>query len=369
MRRVIVLLAVLTFLFSLSSVAWADPATPQLTFQQAVDKAKENSKSLQSASYDVDRSYEVRKNAGDNMDFIPAEGSQNPTADRAYTGLVQADLSWQMSMRSLSAQEDTVVMQVYQLYDGILQGQGKVEAAEKQLKNAERQRTVTDANVRVGILSKMSLIQAQSAVESAKSGLEAAKKSLDDTYQKFNQLVGLGTGDRPVLTDMPVFSVLDIDDLEAAVSRAVDASPTSWLKDQQIDLAKINLDLYNWNDKTGDPYDAKKIDVSKAVLSAQDTKDQLAKMVRTLYYNIKQLEDQYASAQESVKVAEETLRVTRVKFDAGMAIEPDVIAAEATLAQAKQSLVDINCQHDILVFAFSKPWAYAGSSSSSSSSK
>jgi len=368
-RKIIIFLAVFVFIFSLSSICWAgDPATPELTLQQAIDKAKGNSKSLQAAGYDVDRSYEVRKNASDSVTFIPAEGSQNPSADRAFIGLVQADLNWQMAKRNLSAQEDTLVMQVYQLYDGILQAQEKVKAAEVQLKNAERQRAVADASYRAGILNKMGLIQAQSAVEAAKTGLETAKKNLDDLYQNFNLLVGLEMKDRPVLVDRPEFSELKVDDLEVAVSRAVDQSPTVWLKEQQINLAKLALDLYNWNVPGTDPYEAKKYDMSKAEVSAQDTRDQMAKLVRSIYYSIKQLEEQYTSARESVKVAEENLRVTRVKYEVGMAIETDVIAAEASLAQAKQNLVDITCQHDILVYAFSKPWAYAASPSTSSGS-
>lgn len=361
MRRFFVLLTTFSLMLLFSSVAWANnPATPEISFQQAVEKAKENSKALQNANYDVDRSYKVRENAGDDVVFIPSEASTS-SADRAITGLVQADINWQSSKRTLSAQEDSVVMQVYQLYDGIIQGQAKVQVAEVQLKSAERQRTVTDANVRVGILNRMSLIQAQSTVETAKSTLETAKKSLADTYQKFNQLIGLNPEDRPALVDIPIFNELNVDDLEAAVSRAIDASPTVWLKEQQIDLAKLNLDLYKWNDSSSDPYDAKKIDVNKAEVTAQDTKDSMAKLVRTLYYNIKQSEEQYPSAQESVKVADENLRITRVKYEAGMAIEPDVIAAEAALAQAKQTLINIVCQHDTLVYAFSKPWAYAAS--------
>lgn len=362
MRRFFMLLATVSCILLFSSIAWAnEPATPELTFQQAVDRAKVNSRALQTANLDIDRGKEVRDQAADNVKFTP-NGPSTPAADKAFTGLVQADLNWQMSKRTLLSQEDYVIMQAYQLYDGLLQAQEKVKLAEVQLKNAERQRNVADASVRVGILSKMGLIQAQAAVEAANSTLDGAKKSLDDTYQKFNQLVGLEPADRPVLTSTPEYSELKVDDLDAAVSRALDTSPTIWLKGKQIELARLTLNLYDWsNASQSDSYDAKKIDVGKAEVSAGDAKDQLDKQVRSIYYSARKLEAQYDSAKESVSVAEEALRVARVKYEVGMAVETDVLTAEVSLAQAKQTLVDLTSQHDILVYAFSKPWTYSSS--------
>ncbi|OPX92640.1 MAG: Outer membrane efflux protein [Pelotomaculum sp. PtaB.Bin104] len=360
MRRILILLITISLLTISSSIAGAqESASPELTFQQAVDMAKASSKTLKNANYDIDQSKKVRDKVADNVTFTPAGGDENKTANDRFYSLVQADLNLAINKRTLSQQEDTVIMQVYQLYDGVLQAQEKVGLAELQLKNAERQRAVTEANVRVGILSKSALIQADAAVEAAKSGssgLETLKKSLDDAYQKFNQLVGLNQNDRPVLNYSPSFNEFKVDDLDTAVNRAIDASPSVWTAEQQIELAKLSLEQYNFNSESS-TYDAQAINVSKAEVAADTVRNNLDKTLRTLYYSIKQLEVQYASAQESEKSAEETLRVTKVKFDAGMAIEPDVIAAEVALAQAKQSLKDIAYQHEIKVYAFNKPWA------------
>lgn len=362
-RRILLLLITVSLTLVYSTAVWAkDAATPEITFQQALDRAKATSKTLQNASYDVDRSYEVQKDAGDNVIYIPA-GASTPAADRAVTGLAQANVNYQSAKLSETASEDTVVMKVYQLYDGVLQAKEKVKLAQAQLTSAERKRMVAEANSRVGILDKAGLYQARASAESANSTLEANQKALDEAYQKFNQLVGFEPEDRPVLKDIPQYNELNVNDLETAVSRAVDANPKVWIKDHQINLAKLTLDLYNWNSES-DPYEAKKIDLKKAEVSAGDTRDQVEQLVRTLYNTIKQQEKKYAAAQENVKVAEENLRVAQVKYQVGMVIEADVKAAEASLEQAKQEKMDILYQHDILMYAFSKPWAYAGSSAS-----
>lgn len=369
MKKYYVLISVFLYIYILMLPAGAlakDPATPEFTLQQAVEKAKANSKALKLANYDIDRGLLVRDNAADKVEYTPVGPTTDPAA-KVFTGLVQADLAWQMAKRSLRAQEDTVEMKAYQAYNGLLQAQEKVRVAEAQLKDAEWQHRMAVVSHRVGVLNKTGLIQAEAGLTSARAGLEAAKSSLNDAYQSFNQLVGLWPEDRPVLTERPEFEVIEINSLDAEVNRVLAESPSIWLAQRKIDLAKITLDLYDLTDNTQvDPYDAKEIDVEKADVSAADSKEQMRKLVRTLYYTVRQLEEQYAGAQENLELAEETLRVTRVKFDVGMATQKEVLAAEAALAKAEQSLLDLSCQHEVLVLAFKKPWAYAASPSSGS---
>lgn len=341
--------------------AWAakEPAVPELTLEQAVERAKANSLTLKSMKYEIDRSFAVRQYVGDKLEFIPLEASGS-AADTMFKDLMSADLNWRMAKRSYEAQADTVVMQVYKTYFGLLQAIEGVKVAENQLKSASLQHRVAAAQYRAGMLSKTGMLQADASLAVAKANLEAANKALEDSYQKFNQLIGLWPEDRPVLVDEPSFNAVEIYNLEFEVAKARAASPSVWLAQQRIDLARINLDLYNFNNEP-EPYVAKEIDVTKSEIAVQDAFEQMDKLVRTLYYTIKQLEEQYTSAQESVKNAEESLRVVKVKYDVGMATLAEVYAAEAALAQAKKLLFDLTCQHEILALAFQKPWAYVAS--------
>ncbi|MQL51546.1 TolC family protein [Desulfofundulus thermobenzoicus] len=373
MRRLITVMILAVGLLA-PSVAWAkEPAMPEMTLQQAVDKALANSKALKTAEYDIERSEEVRDNASDKVKWTPAgpiSGEGAAQAARAFTGLVQADLAWQMSKKSYNAEKDSVVMSVYQAYDRILQAQEGVRSAELALKAAEWQHRAAYAGLRAGTISKSDFLKGDASLEGAKASLEAAKKALEDAYQQFNQLVGLWPEDRPVLVDKPVFTPLKIDDLDYEVERAVEESPTLWLAKKQIDLAKLNLDLYVFNDPTNpDPYKAKEIDVNKAEVSAASADEKMRQLVRTIYYSIRQLEDQYAGLEQQVKVAQENLRVIRLKYDLGMATRTEVVAAEAALAGAQKALLDATCQHEVLKMAFEKPWAYAASAVSAGGSR
>lgn len=315
---------------------------------------------LQSAKYDIDRTEEVRDVAGEKIKYIPIAPASSPDpAVKAALNWKQADIYSQMAKHTYSAQEDVLLMQAYLTYNGLLQAIEGAKVAMSQLNCANMQHTYAAANYRVGILNKAGMLQSDSSLASAKKELEVANRALDDAYQKFNQFVGLNPEDKPVLTESPKFEPLNVGNLYAEVERIIDQSPTVWLTEQKIDLAKLSVDTYQFNSGDPDSYDAKRIDVDKAQGNLKDTKEQARKAIRTSYYTIKQLEEQYYAAQESLKLAEENLRVTQIKYDVGMATRADVLAAESVLAQANQLLLSLSAQHENLSFAFYRPWANA----------
>ena len=349
-----------------------EPATFELSLEKAVEMAIANSKELQNAQYDIDRAWEVREKAADNVKYIPAgiiSGDDAAKAAAAFTGLVQADLSWQAKKKAYEVTKDSVVMAVYKAYYNVLSAQENVRAKEATLKSAEWQRRIAADQLRLGMLSKSDFLTVSASIEQATKDLEAAKKALDDAYHQLNQLIGLWPEDRPVLTSRPKYEPLAVDSLDAAVERAVAESPTVWLAKSQVDYYKLRLDLYPFNSSTvSDPYDAWEIDVSKAEVSAASTEEQIRKQVRSIYYTAKQLEDSYAAVLQRLEVNREKLRVARLKFELGMATKADVLSAEAELAKTEKDLLDLIAQHEICVMLFEKPWVYSGGAGAGTSS-
>ncbi len=361
MRRMAVLVALglLLNFAALAGVASAKaPENIELTLQQAVEMAVSNSKSVKSAKYDIDKTSELRDKAGDKVEYTPIDEAST-AAETVFTRLQQADRNWQMARRAYEAEQDGVVMRVYKAYDGLLQAAENVKMAEAELKYSNSQRNIALAKSRVGMVNKAELIQAEADVQAKKAGLEAAGKALEAKYEELNLLVGLQPQAKPVLVSTPVFEELQVNDLDYEAQKALEKSPTVWLAQKNVDLAQIAFDIWNY-DATGESIKTVKIDLDKAKLSAQNTNDQFKNLVRSLYYSIKQLEEQHAGAQESIRVAEEALRVTKVKYEVGVATAMDVANAEISLEKAKKQVFDILCQHETLTYAFQKPWAYAG---------
>lgn len=361
-RKYLLILTVMMFaVVLLAAPALAkEPATPELTLQQAVEMAKAQSETIKNDLLKIERGELVADSAQLKMLFAPTSPT-TAIAKSYFLAYKTSDINLGMSQRSYAADLDSLFMQTLQSYNNILKGLEAVEVAEAQMKNAEWNHRVAVVSKRVGILDNLGMVQAESALAAARAGLDQAKKSLEDAYQKFNVSVGLWPEDRPVLVDEPVFEKFAVINLESEVERAVSKSPTVWLMQKQVDLANINRRLYTLaGSSSTDPYQTRKIDVEIAELSAAQTEEQLRTMVRGIYYTALQLEVQYDSALESVKAAEENLRVTRIKYEVGMVTNGEVLKAEAALKTAQQSLLTIKTQHQALSLAFSKPWSYSG---------
>lgn len=356
MKRVVVLMAICAFILFFSPIAAAnEPVKPEFTIQKAVQAALVHSATIKVGEYDIDRTYEVRQFAAQNLEFVP-EGFSTAEATRPFYALQQADISWQMSKKNLNLQKDKVEMSARKLYNEVLQALEQVKASEATLKYAERQRITAVASLKTGIINKQAMIQAEGNLANAKAGYEEVVKVLDDTYQKFNQLVGLYPEDRPVLTEVPVFEKVVVDNLDGYIARSLEDNPSLWLVEKEVDVAKKTLQTHDFQGST--PYKARELDVDKAITSASDARDQARKALRSLYYNITALEEKYQPAVEQIRIAEENLRIAKLKYEVGMATITDVTEAETSLIQAEQQLLNLVCQHDILKLAFDKPWAY-----------
>lgn len=343
-----------------------NPNIPVLTFQKATDLALSYSYTAKNAQQDIDRAKEVLNKAADNVKYVPAVGSQDQIGNQIYAGYAQANVAYQMAQKEYGVIQDTITYQVKTAYNAVLQALEQKRVADLALQNALLQNQIAQFSYNNGTISEIDQSQKNNDVANAKASQEAADKAVADAYQKLNQLLGLPQDARPQLIDTPQMSPLGNVDLEGKVAQVQTSSPSIWLAEQNVDIAQLQLDLYTFNNKSSlDTYKAKQIDVTKAQNTAADLRDQLGKSVRTLYYNIRELEDQYQALQAKLASAEQTLKKTQALYDNGMAIQADLVAAQLQVESLKQQLQNIAAQHDNALMAFDKPWVLIGQPSSS----
>jgi outer membrane protein TolC len=358
-KRLSVLLTLIFVLTLVPGIALAkEPATPELSLNQAIENALKYNHALRKADYEIDRTKELRDYRSDQLGFAPIGIPNDPRVEVAYSNLLMADLNWEMAKRSLSMEEDRLVMDVCNKYWGVLQARENLKAKERALKQAELEMRQTDANLRVGLATPLSQHQSKLKLEGVKADLSAAENELEDAYTKLNDLIRLWPQDRPILTDKVELHPLGEIRLDYAVQQVIEQSPALWLAQEKATMQTYLEDLMFY---TGEyrPYQARKIEVQQAELDALSARDAIRLATRELYYAVRNLEEVYKTAGEGVKTAEEALRVTRLMHALGMATAVEVAQREAALAEAEKGLVDIAAQHSYMKLAFQKPWALA----------
>lgn len=355
MKKFTAVLAVVFFALLWVPPALArEPQCPELSLEEAVARALRYSKTLERSVLDVTYADETRKDAS--LVLVGRFGADwatnyKPGVEGPYAGYLAADYGYEAAQKKKELQEDIVVADVHAKYYGILKAKEKLAAAEAALAAEEKKYAAAEARFQVGMISRSALNQAAMQLAQRRAELASAQSSVDNAYVAFNQLVGLYPEDRPVLTDTVTFAALEVSNLSSAVAGIAGGNPLQWILEKGAELRERLIGLTGSGDQAEILADQAKLD---AAIRKEDTRT----AAYNLYYAVKQLEDAYNAALEGVRVAEEGLRVARVMHEVGLAPVTDVVSAEAALAQAKQALFDLICQHELMKMAFYKPWTY-----------
>ncbi|NPV73195.1 MAG: TolC family protein [Pelotomaculum sp.] len=357
MKKFTLLLMAIVIMVPLAALpAWAkEPATPELTLNDAVALALKNSETVKKADKEVKRTKALRDEKQDSLGYIPT-GPTGNQEEAAYASLFSANLTWQMSEKSLTVEQDSVALDTCNKYWDVQLAMGALKVAEQSLKQAELDLAKARVSHRVGLISQDALLAAESKWAGAKSALEKARNDLDAAYTAFNQMVGLWPEDRPVLTDELKFIPLSDNNVEYLVAKALADSPSVWLANEKVNLQKI-LEEMAYYTGSYQPYEAREIELDQAKLDAVSAREATEVLVRNLFYSVRTLEENYPAAEQAVKVAEENLRVGQIKYQVGMLTKAELAALETALAQARQSLLELKKNHAYYKLALEKPWA------------
>ncbi len=356
-KAIIVLVSMLLVVFLAVPAALAEePPERELTMDEAIARALDRSEDVRKAQTEIDRAKIMRDYYGDQLDYVPDMPPGSAAVEVPWATFLQSDLTWQMSKRSLGLEEDRVALEACRRYLDVLEEQEKMRTSEASLNSALRQLQNARVSYHAGVLSRPQLVQVEELYNMAESGVKSAQHALDDAYESLNQLLGLRVAERPELTSELEFAPLEIPSLNYEVTRALDRAPSVWLAKEQVTLQRFLEDMMFY---TGEyrPYQARKIEVRQAEIDARSARNALELATRELYYTLRALEEAYQMAQSGITVAEEDVRVARIRNQVGLNTRAEVVKAEAELIEARQQAHELAAQHAYMKLAFQKPWA------------
>jgi outer membrane protein TolC len=372
LRKLIVMFMVAVLLLTIWSVPVLaqDQLQKEIKLNEAISMSLTASKSYQKAKLNVDKSKVQRDNASDRVDYTPVSGdpSYDPTNDAAWYSLLSADMSWEMSKKSQSAEEDKIVLDTCKKYWAVQQAQADLHSKELALAKAQSALKRIQTMVRLGMSPpeastagpELAIATAEKTLATAQMNLTSSQNQLKSACEALNKVIGLQSDERPGLADELKYEPLEVDSLDGAVARVLTNSPTVWQAEKSVELADYanNLAFAKGSYTDSDVRDIEKVQANLDAISAKDAAELLT---RGYYYQVKSLEDSIPAAEKAEKQAEEALRVTKISYDLGMVTREDVQNSETNLAEAQKALLTAKANHAYYVMAFQKPWAASGS--------
>jgi len=328
----------------------------ELSLDRAIYLAINNSESLKKAQQEIERTEALRKYRSEKLDFIPTSAPGTALTEIPWSSFLAADLTWRMSQKSFNGEQDKVVLDVCKKYWDVIQKQEKLKAANLASKSAEYDLNKARASFKLGLLSSVELQQVEAQIAGVTVALATARNDLDNAFAALNQTIGLSSDQRPILMDSAQFIPLEVSDLDAKVRQIVSECPSVWLSQEKVTMQKYLADMVFY---TGEyrPYEARRAEITQASLDATNTVELFEQLTRSLYFNLKSLEEAYTYAQDGMKVAKTNLEIAQLKYRLGMITLGELTAKEKAVAEAEAKVIEVACQYSYAKLAFQKPWA------------
>ena len=316
--------------------------------------------------------------------FLPIDISRK----LGYTSDI-SKLQFQIDYLGLVAAAENLIFEVKGGYFQVLRAVGQQGVAQSAVDVAKRRLKDTQARFRAGAVAKFDVTRAEVDVANLNQILIQARTQVLKATTLFNSILGIDVNTPTRLVDTEIV-VRDVPvDVPQRIGEAYAQRSEVKSADISIDLNKRNVRLqrtgilpslgaagiYNYDfggsgfSSANESWSATlnlqipiwdggitKAKVEQAHADVQKSKDTLdqvklrvGRQVRVAALNLEEAMERTRTTAEGVELAEETLRLATVRYDAGIAILVEVTDAESALTEAKFNLVQAQYDYALAV--------------------
>jgi len=334
---------------------------PQLTYEEALKRAKKHSPDLRELQATADFLQETKEDIWDILG-----GFDQPTyeyqkwVDDGWHALMTATFTTNLGMQQTSigkkVTELSLEVAVKSCFMSMIENEDQLELVKKNAEIQQRLYVQGQTKRRLGMISKYELDKLRLAAEQAKGTVTLLEAALEQEYIKFNSMIGGSPGDRYELVyDLTFEPYTTTQTMEQLVNDKVNNKDlTIKLKELSLEKAKFDKNYlsYSTTQAQTDQNEMKYDTAKRELKTAKENKETL---VRNTYLQIQQLETQLASAQADLTKAQADYRVAQINYQAGNVTKTLVEQAEMGMITAENAVKQLVYTHDMLVFTFENP--------------
>ena len=335
-------------------------ALPTITVEEALEKAIKYNPTLKDLEDSLDFMKESDEKIYDRIGSvkIPSYEYKRWTSAGMH-GLVSSVYQLESGMKQAKLAEKIQKMAlevtVKSMFSNIKQTQENLQLVQK---NADIQQRLYEqgyTKYRLGMLSKYNLDQLQVAADQAKGNAALLETTLEQTYIKFNNLIGENPEKRFEFVYDVTFKPYEMTQtIDQYINSALKEDLSIQIQELTTDAAKFKKNYRNYEALTSTD-DADALDYDKQKRALKTAKENKELLIRNAYLQLDQMETMYASAQSALTKAQAGYRVTQVNYQAGNVTKTVVEQAEMGVISAQNALNEIVYNYDMLVYTFENP--------------
>lgn len=367
-RKISLLLAMVLILSTLTNVVVAEDVVPvsateenkvlELSMDDAVKLATENDRGMWKIDDGIKQMQDARKagsSAKDQAEILMGmsldkiaeiKGATQVDPLNNYVDILLAKNGYYITfadtqMKQLEKNRELLVkgieIETKSLYYSVLLAEKTIEINQAKLNKANEQLRVVNLKFNNGSATKAEVLNAEMAVQQAKTDLDSAMDDLNIAKLDILNKLDLPFDTEIVLIDKELIYVPTIEiDLNTAIEKAKIERPEILIAENNLELQKIETHAYTayYTSNLRQNKSAKE-KLKDAELNVPQVYKDVELDVRKSYLNLVKAERTLVNMDKTVELSKEAARINKLLYDNGMATSLDVLSADINLAQAE----------------------------------
>ncbi|AKF93950.1 TolC family protein [Brevibacillus laterosporus] len=310
-----------------------------LTVEKAVQLTLENNLDYKKAKIAVDNAMIGANAAAFNSTKIKEGMIEDVgTASSKYVGTVKAEGQEKLGKLALKRSEGSFKLGAEKLYFDLLNAEDDLTLKKQSLERSESQLKIANAAFGVGTRAKTDVLQAEAGVAQAKAAVAQAESAKDIARLELNKFMGVDLNKKWNLLTKQTSENVEVMDVEKAIAKALKEHVDILTAQQEITNSEKELEVIEkYSILSGFGGQKAKNDYETNKLALTQAQNQVKMDLMQSYYNLNSIKTALEALKKGTEAAAENYRLTKLRFENGLATAVEVVTAEEELSKAENS--------------------------------
>ncbi len=345
-RLILCLVLLLTFSVNVQ----AEPEA--LTVERAVNRVFETSKEM----------LDNRSNITQKQAEIESIKRQMSAADdiskylSLSAQLMAAETSYSILYDNGKEQREKMVMSVTRYFVAVINTEKSLELYDASLKLEEKNLAIAKTKNSLGLLSNSDYTAAKTKYDKMLAERKTREVAIDNAYLSLNNLLSLGSKERPRLVVDLKYSPMEKKDAELYVN-AADIEEYSGVKNKEsnLDVAEYNLAMYD-PELSSESKESLQLKAEQAGRDVNDAREQLRSKVRSTFNSNKDIEVSLSTNTLELENLKSQLKIKEKQLELGKIIPLELERHKYSISQLENEIRRLQWEHAINMMILKKPY-------------
>lgn len=341
-KKVVLLVSMLLILTLLPSIsAMAEEEVMSLTLEQAIEMALANNNQVELNRLSIEKAKLKLQQDKFGARKIPEEAVTNyDVAMGKYIAPMASQMELTIAEAQAEVREKALKLQVENNYYELLKKKAALDNAKNSLIRAQEQLRIAQESYKAGVSAQNEVIGAEVGVAAKEAAVLTAQNDFDKAVMDLAQTLGLKLDAKIVPATQFSFQPLTVD-LAAEVEKVLQSDVAIIGAREGLKVAEAIFEqasgFYTPNVFM---YREAEYGVEEAKVKLKKAQDEAELKVRKAYLDLQSAQKGYETLEKSMESAQESYRVAKLRFEAGVATRLEMEQAADKLSEQEARLME-----------------------------